>query len=252
MIKAQLNQTAAIVRTFNFPGIGDFVQNLLNFGIRHVVVVVSYDQDNGVTAPLLRPFNPSRVHLVERSFKHGGRAWSAMLNTGLMRIRQGFEDDFVDYILPASNTVQLEPNHLECLYSALESQLSAMVAGARFQGIGRDGEEVSLGTAYNDHYRNTLALYRAEAFRLHRLLEGFDEASDGLGGMEDLTYKLMLEGLTSYRVVENVVKVPLAVYTHRTPEQQAKYETDMEQGIVAAKERARHLMYLDGQAMGWR
>lgn len=174
MLKEQLNLTAAIVRTYNFAGIGEFVQKLLEFGIRHVIVVVPKDQDNGVTAPLLRPFNPSRVHLLEQSFKHGGRAWSAMLNAGLDYIEINLGDDFIDYVLMVSNTVLLEAGHLAKLYAAMTS--GVVVAGAKFKGVGKQGEEVSLGVAYNHHFRNTLALYQVGVFQ--GTLGCFDETFD--------------------------------------------------------------------------
>lgn len=241
MLKRQLNLTAAIVRTFNFPGIGGFVEKLLNFGIRHVVVVVPKDQDCGVTRPILDVFKRQRVHLVEQSFEKGGRAWSAMLNAGLDYVQIILDVDFIDYVLPVSNTVLLEGHHLKRLYVEMDFG-EIMVAGARFKGIGKQGEEVPLGVAYNHHCRNILALYRAQAFRLAPALRRFDESSDGAGGREDLTYKLMLQGLTSYRVAEVPVVVPLAVYQHRTPTQQWEYEALMEQGIQAAYERAKTLI----------
>lgn len=244
MLKQQLNLTVAIVRSFNFAGIGEFVQKLLDFGIGHVVVVVPKDQDYGVTAPLLRPFNLSRVHLVEQSFKHGGRAWSAMLNAGLDYIENNFGDDFIDYVLTVSNTVLLERRHLEFLYEEMDWP-NVMVTGARFRGVGKDGEEVSLGKSYNYHFRNTLALYRAEAFRLHSVLRRFDETLDGASGMEDLLWKRLLQGYTNHRVVEDVMEVPLLVYTHRTPAQQAEYEALLEEGMKAAEFRAEHLLFLD-------
>lgn len=244
MLKQQLNLTAAIVRSFNFTGIGDFVQKLLDFGIGHVVVVVPHDQDYGVTAPLLRPFNPSRVHLVEQSFKHGGRAWSAMLNAGLDYIETNLGDDFIDYVLMVSNTVLLEAEHLDCLYAQMMSPVT-MVSGARFKGIGKAGEEVPLGASYNHHFRNTLALYRAEAFQTHSTTRRFDETLDGAGGMEDLLWKLLLQGYTNHRVVENIVEVWLLVYTHRTPAQQAEYEALLEEGMRAAEFRAEYLLFLD-------
>lgn len=240
-INIPANLTVAIVRSFNFSGIGDFVQKLLDFGIRHVVVVVPHDQDKGVTAPILASFDPTRVHLVEQSFKHGGRAWSAMLNAGLDYIKEHLD---AYYVLTVSNTVLLEAEHLRSLYIELVFP-NVAVAGARFRGIGKDGQEVSLGASYNHHFRNTLALYRAEAFKGHPALWRFDESFDGAGGMEDLAWKLMLEGLTGYCVAENVVEVPLLVHTHRTPEQQAEYEALMERGIQDAKFRAEHLLFLD-------
>ena len=108
MLKAQLNQTAAIVRTYGFPRIGEFVQKLLDFGIRHVIVVVPKDQDQGVTAPILASFDRGRVHLVIESFEKGGQAWSAMLNAGLDYIETSLGDDFIDYVMMMSNTVLLE------------------------------------------------------------------------------------------------------------------------------------------------
>ncbi len=117
-----------------------------------------------------------------------------------------------------------------------------MITGARFNGINRQGGEVSLGVAYNHHCRNTLALYRVQAFDAHDLLFHFDEAFDGQGGMEDLAYKLLLKGLSDCQVIENVVTVPLLVHAHRTPEQQAEYETTMERGIKVAEERAKSLI----------
>ncbi|MBP9698035.1 MAG: hypothetical protein KBD65_02500 [Candidatus Moranbacteria bacterium] len=239
MLKEQMNLTAAIVRTYNFSGIGEFVQRLLSFGIRHVIVVVPHDQDNGVTAPILAAFDSSRVHLVERSFEKGGRAWSAMLNAGLDYIEGRFRadfDDFIDYVLMVSNTVLLEAEHLEALYAAMSP--GVVVAGASFKGVGKQGEDVPLGPSYNHHFRNTLALYQATAFQ--GTLAGFDEVFDGAGGMEDLAWKLMFEGLTptdcAARVVENVVEVPLLVHTHRTPVQQAEYEALLEEGMKAAEE----------------
>lgn len=243
MLKQQLNLTVAIVRSFNFAGIGDFVQKLLDFGIRHVVVVVPKDQDNGITAPLLRPFNPSRVHLVERSFEKGGQAWSAMLNAGLDYIETGLGDDFVDYVIVVSNTVLLEAEHLAQLYAAMTSGVA--VAGANFKGVGKQVEEVPLGASYNHHFRNTLALYRAEAFQTHGTTRRFDETLDGAGGMEDLLWKLLLQGYTNHCVVENIVEVRLLVYTHRTPAQQAEYEALLEEGMRAAEFRAEHLLFLD-------
>lgn len=245
-IQQDLGKTVAIVRTYNFAGIGGFVLRLLSYGIRHVVVVVPRDQDNGVTRPILDVFKSPWLHLVEESFENGGRAWSAMLNTGLRYVKTVIDDvDSIDYVLPVSNTVQLEASQLLALYSALQSRSNIMVAGARFKGIGKDGEEVSLGASYNHHFRNTLALYHADAFRIREALEWFDESFDGQGGMEDLAWKLMLEGLTNFCVVENVVEVPLLVHTHRTPEQQAEYEALMERGIQDAKFRAEHLLFLD-------
>ncbi len=245
MFETQMNLTAAIVRTYNFVGIGDFVQKLLDFGIRHVVVVVPHEQDNGVTAPILAMFDSTRVHLVEQTFEKGGRAWSAMLNAGLDYIETGLGDDRIDFVLTVSNTVVLERHHLEQLYVGMECP-TAMGVGAKFKGIGKDGEEVSLGVAYNHHYRNTLALYRAWAFQMSPALRRFDESFDGAGGMEDLAWKLMLLGLTAgFWVMENVVEVPLLVHTHRTPEEQAKYEAIMEEGIKTAEFRAEHLLYLD-------
>lgn len=238
MLKEQMNTTAAIVRTYGFSGVGGFVKKLLNFGIRHVIVVVPKDQDNGVTAPILASLDPTRVHLVEQSFVKGGRAWSAMLNAGLDYIEKRFSDgfdDFIDYVMMVSNTVLLEERHLIRLYGAMISD-GIMITGARFVGIGRNGEEVSLGVAYNHHYRNTLTLYRAEAFRLNSALRRFDESFDGAGGMEDLAFKRMLEGLTNCRVIGNAVTVPLLVHAHRTPEQQAEYEATMEKGIKAVEE----------------
>lgn len=236
-LEQRLAATVVIVRSFNFSGIGDFVQKLLGFGLGHVIVVVPHDQDNGVTAPLLEPFDTSRVHLVEQSFKHGGRAWSAMLNIGLDYIDTELGDDFIDYVLMASNTVQFEVEHLERLYTKI-NVAGMMVAGAKFKGIGKDGQEVSLGASYNHHYRNTLALYRADAFFYpHQRLHRFDEAFDGKGGMEDLAWKLMLEGQQTYfRVAENVVEVPLLVHQHRTPEQQAEYEALLEEGMQAVED----------------
>jgi len=218
--KHELNLTAAVVRTFNFPDIDRFVQKLLNFGIRHVVVVVPKDQDNDVTAPVLATFDSTRVHLVEQSFEKGGRAWSAMLNAGLDYIETSLGDDFIEYVLMISNTVLLEAEHLERLFGALASP-DIKVAGATFRGVGKNGEDVPLGLAYNHHYRNTLALYQAQVFRGDSALRRFNTLFDGAGGMEDLAYKLMLEGLTSSRVAENVVECHLAVHAHRTPEQQA-------------------------------
>lgn len=243
MLKEQMNTTAAIVRTYGFSGIGDFVQKLLNFGIRHVVVVVPHDQDNGVTAPILASFDPTRVHLVEQSFVKGGRAWSAMLNAGLDYIEASLGDDFIDFVLMVSNTVVLEKCHLERLYVEMECP-TAMAAGAKFRGVGKNGEEVSLGAAYNNHCRNTLALYRAQAFQLlGPALRRFDESFDGAGGMEDLAWKLMLLGLTAgFWVVAAPVVVPLLVHAHRTPEQQAQYEADMEAGIKVAEERVKNLI----------
>lgn len=234
MLKEQMNTTAAIVRTFNFAGIGEFVKKLLSFGIRHVVVVAPSDQDNGVTAPILATLDATRVHLVEQSFEKGGQAWSAMLNAGLDYIEASLGDDFIDFVLMVSNTVLLETEHLDCLYAQMASPVM-MVAGARFKGVGKDGEAVSLGVAYNHHYRNTLALYRAEAFQIDSALQRFDESFDGAGGMEDLVWKLLLQGLTNYRVAENVVVVPLAVHQHRTTKEQAEYETAMERGIRAVE-----------------
>jgi hypothetical protein len=238
MFETQMNLTAAIVRTYNFAGISDFVQKLLDFGIRHVVVVVPHEQDKGVTRQLLqnRLLNPSRVHLVERSFEKGGRAWSAMLNAGLDYIETDLEDDFIDYVLTVSNTVLLEAEHLAKLYAAMTS--GVVVAGASFKGVGNDGEDVSLGHSYNHHFRNTLALYQVGVFQ--GTLGRFDETFDGAGGMEDLAWKLMFEGLTPVdcvaRILENVVQVPLAVHAHRTPDQQAEYEATMERGIKTVED----------------
>lgn len=247
MLKEQMNVTAAIVRTYGFRGIGKFVENLLGFGIRHVIVVVPKDQDNGMTASIIATLDSNRVHLVEQSFGYGGRAWSAMLNAGLdyidKRFSSGF-DDFVDYIMMVSNTVMLEVAHLERLFAAMAFPM-VMVTGAKFKGIGKDGEEVPLGVSYNRHYRNTLALYRADAFRCHSTTRRFDQTLDGAGGMEDLLWKLLLQGYTNYRVAENVVEAPLLVHAHRTPEQQAEYEALMEEGIKAAEHRAEHLLFLD-------
>ncbi len=236
MLKQQLNLTVAIVRSFNFAGIGDFVQKLLDFGIRHVIVVVPKDQDQGVTAPILASFDRGRVHLVIESFEKGGQAWSAMLNAGLDYIETSLGDDFIDYVMMMSNTVLLEQRHLEQLYAPLRVWNPYMVAGACFKGVGKQGEEVALGAAYNHHYRNTLALYHAEAFQLSSALRRFDESFDGAGGMEDLAWKLMLQGLTSYTVAENVVEVPLLVHAHRTPEQQTEYEAAMERGIKTVED----------------
>ncbi len=236
MLKQQLNLTAAIVRTYNFTGIGDFVQKLLDLGIRHVVVVVPKDQDKGVTAPILATLDLTRVHLVEQSFEKGGQAWSKMINAGLDYIETGLGDDRIDFVLTVSNTVVLERYHLEQLYVGMECP-TAMGVGAKFKGIGKDGEEVSLGVAYNHHYRNTLALYRAWAFQMSPALRRFDESFDGAGGMEDLAWKLMLLGLTAgFWVMENVVEVPLAVHAHRTPDQQAEYEALMEKGIKTVED----------------
>lgn len=239
MLKEQLNLTVAIVRTYNFTGIGDFVRKLLGFGIRHVVVVVPKDQDNGVTAPILASFDSTRVHLVEQSFVKGGRAWSAMLNAGLDYIENRFSDgfdDFIDYVLMVSNTVLLEAGHLAQLYAAMTS--GVVVAGAKFKGVGRQGEEVPLGVAYNHHYRNTLALYQAGVFQ--GSLGQFDESFDGAGGMEDLAWKLTFEGILPddcvAHILENVVEVPMLVHAHRTPEEQAEYEATMEQGIKTVEE----------------
>lgn len=235
MLTQQLNLTAAIVRTYNFTGIGDFVRKLLGFGIRHVVVVVPHDQDNGVTAPILASFDPTQVHLVEQSFVKGGRAWSAMLNAGLDYIETSLGDDFIDFVLMVSNTVLLEAHHLERLYVEMDFG-EIMVAGAKFKGVGKQGEEVPLGVAYNHHYRNTFALYRAQAFQMNPALRRFDESFDGAGGMEDLAWKLTLESMTSrHHVAEVPVVVPLLVHAHRTPEQQAEYEATMERGIKAAE-----------------
>lgn len=234
-IQRDLGKTAAIIRTYNFTGIGDFVQRLIGFGIGHVVVVVPKDQDNGVTAPILATFDTTRVHLVEQSFKKGGQAWSAMLNAGLDYIETCLDDDLIDYVLMVSNTVVLTEEHLKHLYITLDLRVAALVAGATFRGVGKDGEEVSLGASYNHHYRNTLALYRAETFQLVPALRRFDEAFDVHGGMEDLAWKLMLEGSTYFQVAENVVTVPLLVHTHRTPAQQAEYEALMEEGIKAVE-----------------
>ena len=137
MLTQQLNLTAAIVRTYNFTGIGDFVRKLLGFGIRHVVVVVPHDQDNGVTAPILASFDPTQVHLVEQSFVKGGRAWSAMLNAGLDYIETSLGDDFIDFVLMVSNTVLLEAHHLERLYVEMDFG-EIMVAGAKFKGVGKE------------------------------------------------------------------------------------------------------------------
>lgn len=236
MLKEQMNLTAVIVRTYNFPGIGDFVQKLLYFGIRHVVVVVPHVQDNGVTAPILAMFDSTRVHLVEQTFEKGGRAWSAMLNAGLDYIETGLGDDFIDYVMMVSNTVLLEVEHLAQLYAAMTA--GVVVAGASFKGVGKDGENVSLGHSYNHHFRNTLALYQAGVFQ--GTLGCFDETFDGAGGMEDLAWKLTFEGLTPVdcvaHILENVVEVPLLVHAHRTPEQQAEYEITMEQGIKTVED----------------
>lgn len=244
MLKEQLNLTAAIIRTYGFPGIGERVRKLLDFGIRHVIVVVPKDQDNGITAPIIATLDTTRVHLVERSFKHGGQAWSGMLNAGLDFIQISLGDEFIDYVLMVSNTVLVEATHLDPLYAQMAFP-NVMVAGAKFKGIGKDGEDVPLGASYNHHFRNTLALYRRQAFLLSRLLWRFDESFDGAGGMEDLLWKLLLQGYTCHRVVENAVEVPLLVHTHRTPEEQAKYEAIMEEGIKTAEFRAEHLLYLD-------
>ncbi len=236
MFKTQMELTAAIVRTYGFPDIGKFVQKLLNFGIRHVVVVVPKDQDKGVTAPLLVTLDSTRVHLVERSFEKGGRAWSAMLNAGLDYIETGLGDDFIDYVMMVSNTVLLEAEHLAQLYAAMTA--GVVVAGASFKGVGKHGEDVPLGRSYNHHFRNTLALYQAGVFQ--GTLGCFDETFDGAGGMEDLAWKLMFEGLTPVdcvaHILENVVEVPLAVHAHRTPDQQAEYEALMEQGIKTVED----------------
>ncbi len=245
MLKEQMNLTAAIVRTYNFSGIGEFVQRLLSFGIRHVIVVVPHDQDNGVTAPILAAFDSSRVHLVERSFEKGGRAWSAMLNAGLDYIEGRFRadfDDFIDYVLMVSNTVLLEAEHLEALYLAMTP--GVVVAGASFKGVGKQGEDVPLGPSYNHHFRNTLALYRAKAFQYGATYR-FNEGSDGKGGMEDLVMKRVIERYGHRRVAEGVVEVPLLVHAHRTPEEQATYEALMERGIQDAEFYADHMAFMD-------
>lgn len=234
MLKEQMNVIAVVVRTYGFPGIGEFVEKLLSFGIRHVIVVVPHEQDKGVTAPIIATLNPKHVHLIERSFEHGGRSWSAMLNAGLDYVENDLGDDFVDYILMASNTVLLTAEHLGRLYAAMTP--GVVVAGASFKGIGKQGEDVSLGCSYNHHFRNTLALYRASA--LKGTLARFDECFDGAGGMEDLAWKLTFENLIPADcgwIMENVVEVPLLVHAHRTPEEQVKYEALMEQGILDAE-----------------
>lgn len=241
VIQERLSRTAAIVRTYGFLGIGEFVERLLNLGIQWVVVVVPSEQDKGVTRPIIRTLDPSRVVMIEQWFERGGQAWSGMLNAGLDFTEGRIKPDFV---LTVSNTVQLEASHLDQL--CIEMTLpEVMVAGASFKGVGKSGEEVPLGLSYNHHYRNTLALYRAEAFRLHNMTRRFDESSDGKGGMEDLVMKRMIERHGRRKVAESVVEVPLLVHTHRTPEEQVKYEALMERGIQDAEFRADHLAFLD-------
>lgn len=233
MIKAQLNQTAAIVRTYGFPRIGEFVQDLLELGIQWVTVVTPSEQDKNVTWPIVQKMDPRRVRMIEQRFEHGGQAWAQMLNVGLDFIEGNIKPDF---ILTVSNTVLLQAGHLERLYDR-HVNAGVMVTGARFKGVGKDGQRVSLGEAYNHHYRNTLALYKGLAFRARDLPNRFDESFDGKGGMEDLAWKLDLQEARRYQIEENVVEVPLLVHTHRTPDEQRKYEATMMQGIGAVEYR---------------
>lgn len=240
VIQERLSRTAAIVRTYGFPGIGEFVKRLLDLGIQWVVVVVPSEQDKGVTRTIIRGLDSSRVVVIEQWFEHGGQAWSGMLNVGLDFIEGRIKPDFV---LMVSNTVQLEADHLAKL--CIEMTLpEVMVAGASFKGIGKQGEDVPLGPSYNHHFRNTLALYRAKAFQYGATYR-FNEGSDGKGGMEDLVMKRVIERYGHRRVAEGVVEVPLLVHAHRTPEEQATYEALMERGIQDAEFYADHMAFMD-------
>lgn len=232
-----LKKTVAIVPTFGYIEIGQFVRyRLLEAGIGHVVVVVPSDQDRCMTRPIIEAMGDERIHLVEQSFLHGGRAWAAMLNAGLDYIEQAKLDP--EFILMVSNTVKVAPRHLVSLMKTITASPCISLTGSRFRGIGRNGEVVPIGGMYNNHLRNTLALYRATVFRGIPHLRRFDEAFDGAGGMEDYAFQILLKVLGYHWVVPSDVEVPVAVLQHRTPAEQRNYEAFMERGIEVAYKRA--------------
>lgn len=236
MYTEHLKNTVAIVRSFGFADIGTFVETrLLATGIGHVVVVVPSDQDQGMTRTIIAAMDDSRIHVVERSFAKGGRAWAAMLNAGLDYIGQTELDP--QFILTVSNTVKVEAEHFVSLMKTIELSPQIGLVGAKFRGIGRYGEPVVIGHIYNHHLRNTFALYRAGVFQDNAALYRFDEAFDGVGGMEDFAYQLLLKLLTSYWAIHCDIEVPIAILEHRTPAEQAAYEALMKEGIDVARNR---------------
>jgi hypothetical protein len=233
-----LKKTVAIVRSFGFSGIGEFVKTrLLGAGIGQVVVVVPIQQDRGMTRTVIEGMHDDRIHLLERSFDHGGRAWAAMLNVGLDYIEQAKLAP--EFILMVSNTVKLESEHLASLVKTMQFSRSITLTGGRFRGITRNGGAVPIGAIYNNHLRNTLSLYRATVFQggiPH--LRRFDEAFDGAGGMEDFAFQILLKVLGYHWVVPSDIEVPIEVLQNRTEKEQAAYEVLMQRGIDVARARA--------------
>lgn len=231
---------AAIVRSYNDPGIVVFCERMLEC-VDEVVVVVPSNLDNDQTRVWIEShLDESRVHYVP-TLVRTGNDWSAMLNVGLAYVRGHNVEREYRYVLNVSNTTSFTPEHVEVMCHRFDTDHANLgVVGTTFAGYLADGTPEPLGRAY-DRPRNTGMMINMRVFDVHPLLAGFNPRWDGSGGMEDYDFIEKMRAFSPYRARLLDLQVPLHIGRHRD---QSEYVKLMEGGLKAVDDYHRE--------MGWR
>lgn len=227
----------AVIRAYNNNSdVVKSVARAFNNGLGLVVVVVKDDDPatrgnvRGWLADLKR-VNEGRLVIIEMET---GYSWSNALNVAFAHIRQHNRladirgSIKIDFVVPLSNEVLWEQNHLETMLAVAHESSRVGVVGTSFRGV-QNGNQVDLGVSYI-HPRNTFSLIRWEAFVA---VGHFDAVCDGLGGMEDLHFimSMVVCGNFEWRIVDLGVK--LLIGKNHNQKVKEERERDAMRKIVA-------------------
>ena len=207
----KLNQTVAVVRTYNNRAVVKTVRSLTAF-IGHVIVVVRNDIDKGSTRAWLAGMR--NVSIIEMDI---GYSWSNALNRALHKIVELNVDRArpYRYVLNVSVEARFTKDHvLEMLNTFTDSDVG--VVGTSFSAT-QDGNPVGLGVSYM-HPRNTGMIVDLRVFENPMLRLGFDPFCDDIGGMEDIDFIYRLAAFSDFKTEMLDLCVPLVVGVNHNQE----------------------------------
>lgn len=248
---------AAIIRTYNNNrDIEKSARRALGNGVGIVIVVVNAHDEatrGNVRGWLsgLKEAHGARLVILEMT---QGYTWANALNLALAHIRQINriadirEAGTIDHVLPVSNEVLWEREHLRSMVDTMQTSDRIGVVGTSFKGR-QSGNEIGLGTSYV-HPRCTMMLIRRRAIEV---VGHFDALCDGFGGMEDLHFvmNMTLCGNFTWRQLD--LTIPLLVGINHDQKQKEAREQgamrlivrsfrDLTDGIPTLQERVERML----------
>lgn len=228
-MRDRLDQTAAILRSYNNKFVQKQVSNLCNAGIGKIIVVTDGNKDKGATRGFLGGFiEAGHVQLIEM---HEGYSWANALNIGFKAVFMANvrERNRFRFVMNISVEAQFTRQHLEAMLDAAINDPKVGVVGTSFEGR-QDGNIISLGRSYR-HPRNTGMLVRIEAFG--PLMGGFDARCDAIGGMEDIDFLLGMLALSEYSYTMLDLQVPLIVgANYHQPSKETREQEAMDKIVL--------------------